>query len=119
MSLKKSPKIPDRFATTEEVRSYLTQILTEKYTAHPEFAEEACASWKLGRGAELHDANLEYFQQIFGNEVGFCLYGKVLKARQKAWQNSYAGIACVGKLAHLKQHKHHDTSIQSRSNEDC
>ncbi|CEL08564.1 hypothetical protein ASPCAL11713 [Aspergillus calidoustus] len=95
MSLKKSPKILDRFATTEEVRSYLTQILTEKYTAHPEFAEEACASWKLGRGAELHDANLEYFQQIFGNEVGFCLYGNVLKARQKAWQDSYAGIACV------------------------
>ncbi|KAL3450320.1 hypothetical protein BJX65DRAFT_270580 [Aspergillus insuetus] len=101
MSLKKSPKIPDRSATTEDVRSYLTQILTEKYAAHPEFAEEACASWKLGRGAELHDANLEYFQQIFGNEVGFCLYRKVLKAKQKAWQNSYAGIACVGKLAHL------------------
>ncbi|KAL3490656.1 hypothetical protein BJX62DRAFT_206843 [Aspergillus germanicus] len=101
MSLKKSPKIPDRSATTEDVRSYLTQILTEKYAAHPEFAEEACASWKLGRGAELHDANLEYFQQLFGNEVGFCLHRKVLEAKQKAWQNSYAGIACVGKLTHL------------------
>ncbi|KAJ0414660.1 hypothetical protein BJY00DRAFT_294632 [Aspergillus carlsbadensis] len=95
MSLKIAPTIPDRSAPTEEVRGYLTQILTEKYAAHSEFAEASCASWKLGRGAELHDGNLEYFQQIFGNEVGFCLFREVLKARQKAWRNSYAGIACI------------------------
>ncbi|KAL4785969.1 hypothetical protein BJX76DRAFT_322681 [Aspergillus varians] len=94
MSLK-LPKIPDPSATPEEVRSYLTHILTTKYTTDPEFAKEASASWKIGRGAELHSGNLAYFQQIFGNEVGFCLFQTVLEARQKAWQNSYLGIACI------------------------
>ncbi|KAL2822111.1 hypothetical protein BJX63DRAFT_378126 [Aspergillus granulosus] len=84
-------QLPDRSASAAEVRSYITQILLSRYNADSEFAEETVQRWQLGRGAELHDASLNFFQQVFGDEVGFCLYRSVLDDRNEAYEASLRG----------------------------
>ncbi|KAI9371088.1 hypothetical protein BJX61DRAFT_512763 [Aspergillus egyptiacus] len=84
-------EIPDRSASAAEVRSYITEILISRYNADRELAEETACSWQLARGAELHDASLKVFQDVFGAEVGFCLYRSVLDDRDVAFEASLVG----------------------------
>ncbi|KAI9376427.1 hypothetical protein BJX61DRAFT_489883 [Aspergillus egyptiacus] len=84
-------ELPDRSASAAEVRSYITQTLLSRYNANREFAEHAACAWQIGRGAELHDASLTFFQQVFGTEVGFCLHRSVLDAREDAYKKSLLG----------------------------
>ena len=97
-------RIPDRSATSEEVRRYIVQALKSKQNVSPDFAEEAAQSWRLGRGSELHDAKLEYFQKLFGVEIGFCIYKNVCEDKDLAWKESSLGFACRCMLlsTHLK-----------------
>lgn len=91
-------RIPNRSASPEEVRIYIMQALISKHTASHEFAEETARLWRLGRGSELHDAKLGYFQQLFGVEVGLCLFRSVCEDRQDAWAQSPIGRLCNRKL---------------------
>ncbi|BCS27782.1 uncharacterized protein APUU_60830A [Aspergillus puulaauensis] len=91
--------IPDRSASSADVRRFITDVLVSDYDAEPDFASETASAWRIGRGTELHDANQRYFVDIFGVEIGVCLYRSVLNAREKQRQNSRTGI--LFKWAHL------------------
>lgn len=84
--------LPDRSASAAHVRRFITDVLVSDYDAEPDFASETARTWRIGRGAELHDAKERYFVDIFGVETGVCLYRSVLNAREKQWQNSRTGI---------------------------
>lgn len=84
-------KLPVRSASAAEVREYIAQVLLSRYNADREVAEEAARSWRLGLGAEIHDASLEFFQQVFGAEIGFCLYRGILDDREQAYELSLRG----------------------------
>jgi hypothetical protein len=88
------PRLPPRSANAEEIRSYIRQTLTTKYHADQSLADEAALSWRIGRGSELHDVPLNYFQQVFGVDVGLCLYQSVCEDLHAAWEQSRVGIAC-------------------------
>lgn len=84
--------IPDRSASAEDVRRFIADVLVSDYDTDRDFAVETARAWRIGHGAELHDARKKYFEGIFGVEVGFCLYRSVLEARDKQWQSSHIGI---------------------------
>lgn len=92
-------QIPNRSASPEEVRIYITQALISKHNASHEFAEETARLWRLGRGSELHDAELGYFQQLFGVEAGLLIFRSVCEDRQDAWARSPIGRLCNCKLS--------------------
>ncbi len=83
--------IPDRSANAAHVRRFITDVLVSEYYTDPNFASETARAWRIGRGSELHDAEQKYFEELFGVEIGFCLYRSVLEARDKEWQNSHIG----------------------------
>ncbi|KAE8140488.1 hypothetical protein BDV38DRAFT_239763 [Aspergillus pseudotamarii] len=85
-------RIPDRSAGPEQVRSYIRQTLTAKHKTDDDFAAEAARAWRLGRGSELSDATLEYLQEIFGVDIGFCLFQSICEDRDNAWEHSYIGM---------------------------
>ncbi|KAB8235520.1 uncharacterized protein BDW43DRAFT_35153 [Aspergillus alliaceus] len=85
-------RVPDRSACPKEVRSYIVQTLTSKHKTDQHFAEEAARLWRVGRGSELHDTTLKYFQEIFGVDVGLCLFQSVREDRDEVWERSYTGI---------------------------
>ncbi|CDM32822.1 hypothetical protein EN45_042060 [Penicillium chrysogenum] len=87
-------RIPNRSATYEEVRIYIAQTLISKYNAGHDFAEDTARSWRLGRGSELYDAKLEYFQEVFGMDTGLCLFQSVCEDRDNAWKQSVIGVIC-------------------------
>ncbi|KAL3465580.1 hypothetical protein BJX64DRAFT_252693 [Aspergillus heterothallicus] len=88
-----TPSLPPRTATANEVRAFLTETLITKYNfADENLAEAATENWRVGRGAELHDASLEYFQQLFGVEVGFCLHRSVGEEKKKVNVRSPEGF---------------------------
>ncbi|KAB8222799.1 hypothetical protein BDV33DRAFT_56576 [Aspergillus novoparasiticus] len=87
-------RIPDRSAGPEQVRNYIRQTLTSKHKTDDNFAEEAARSWRLGRGSELCDATLEYLQEIFGVDIGLCLFHSICEDRDDAWEQSLIGIIC-------------------------
>lgn len=97
-------RIPNRSATPEEVRIYIAQTLISKHNAGDDFAEYTARSWRLGRGSELHDVKLEYFQEIFGVEVGLCLFQSVSEDRDDAWKQSVVGVICFCKLLRFNQY---------------
>lgn len=90
--------IPDRSASAENVRRFIADILVSDYDTDRDFAGETARAWQIGRGAELHDARLKYFEDIFGAEIGFCLYRSILEARDEQWQSSHIGILFKCKL---------------------
>lgn len=92
--------IPDRSAHAAHVRRFITDVLVSDYYTDPNFASETARAWRIGRGSELHDAKQKYFEDLFGAEMGFCLYRSVLEAREKAWQDSRIGvlITCKSRL---------------------
>ncbi|KAL4811360.1 hypothetical protein BDV18DRAFT_155964 [Aspergillus unguis] len=83
--------IPDRSARAPAIRHFITQLLISEYDTDPASASEIARAWQIGRGAELHDAKLGYFQHVFGPEIGFCLFRSVLEARDIAWLDSRVG----------------------------
>jgi hypothetical protein len=87
-------RIPDRSAGPEQVRSYIRRTLTSRHKTDDNLAEEAARSWRLGRGSELYDATLEYLQEIFGVDIGFCLFQSICEDRDNAWEKSLVGIIC-------------------------
>ncbi|KAL4883843.1 hypothetical protein BJY04DRAFT_183336 [Aspergillus karnatakaensis] len=91
-------QIPSRSADAEEVRNYIRHALITKYQADKSLAEEAASSWRLGRGRELHDLSLEYFQQLLGVEVGLCVFASVCEDQNQAWERSLLGNICSGML---------------------
>ena len=98
-------RIPNRSATHEEVRIYIAQTLISKHNAGHDFAEDTARSWRLGRGSELHDAKLEYFQEIFGVDAGLCLFQNVCEDRDDAWKQSGIGVICFCGLLMLNQYE--------------
>lgn len=84
--------IPDRSANAAHVRRFITDVLVSDYYTDPNFASETARAWRIGRGSEFHDAKQKYFQDLFGVEIGFCLYRSVFEARDKQWQNSRTGL---------------------------
>lgn len=90
--------IPDRSASAEDVRRFIADVLVSDYDTDRDFAGETARAWQIGRGAELHDARLKYFEDVFGAEIGFCLYKSILEARDKEWQSSHIGILFKCKL---------------------
>lgn len=91
-------QVPDRSATAPDIRRFIAQVLESEYDTDPDFASQIAGAWRIGRGSELHDAKLEYFQQVFGVEIGFCLFRSVLEARDKQWQNSRTAALFTCKL---------------------
>lgn len=92
-------RIPDRSASPEQVRIYIIQTLTSKHKTSHTFAEEAARSWRLGRGSELHDATLQYLQDIFGVDIGLCLFRSIREDRDEVWQQSYVGVIYTCKFS--------------------
>lgn len=92
--------IPGRSANAAHVRRFITDVLVSDYYTDPTFASETARAWRIGRGSELHDAKQKYFEDLFGAEIGFCLYRSVLEARDKTWQSSRIGvlITCRSRL---------------------
>jgi hypothetical protein len=96
--LDRMTRIPDRSAGPEQVRSYIRRTLTSRHKTDDNLAEEAARSWRLGRGSELYDATLEYLQEIFGVDIGFCLFQSICEDRDNAWEKSLVGIICSCKF---------------------
>ncbi|KAE8146125.1 hypothetical protein BDV25DRAFT_144003 [Aspergillus avenaceus] len=84
-------QLPAQSASPEEVRRYIIQTLTSKHLTDEKFAEESARSWRVGRGVELHDADLAYFQAIFGVDVGLCLFRSVAEDQNEVWEKSPLG----------------------------
>ncbi len=91
-------RIPDQSASAAQVRYYITQTLVARYHLDATAAEETAQAWKLGRGAELHDASTGYLQELFGVEAGFCLSRSILEDRDGAWESSIVGRVLYCKL---------------------
>ncbi len=83
--------IPTRSASAADVRRFITDVLVSDYDTDPEFASETARAWRIGRGAELHDASQEHFEHVFGAEIGSCLYKTVLDGRESQWWGSHIG----------------------------
>ncbi|KAE8330718.1 hypothetical protein BDV39DRAFT_21496 [Aspergillus sergii] len=91
-------RLPDRSACPEQVRNCFIQTLTSKHKTDPNLAEEAARSWRFGRGSELHETTLKDLQEVFGVDVGLCLFQSIREDRDDAWERSYIGTFCNGML---------------------
>lgn len=83
--------LPKASDNEEEVKSYVIHTLISKYGTSPDFASQCAQRWQLGRGSELLSARLEYLQEIFGTDVGFCLFQSIREDEDASWQHSVAG----------------------------
>ncbi|KAL5341494.1 hypothetical protein BJX70DRAFT_358951 [Aspergillus crustosus] len=89
------PQIPPRSAGVEEIRTYIRQTLKSTYHTDEKLAEEAALSWRIGRGSELQDLSLDYFQRVFGVDIGLCIFRSVVGDQYAAWERSLFGIVCT------------------------
>ncbi|KAL3475841.1 hypothetical protein BJX99DRAFT_229059 [Aspergillus californicus] len=89
---------PSYSATPEGIRNYFIQVLKTKYNATDDVAEKAVSPWQLGRGKELHETSQTYFKDLFGPEIGLCLYRSVKEDRSKTYERSLVGRGCLGML---------------------
>ena len=99
-------QVPLPEATPNEVRAYLVHILITKHDATPDFAQEAAARWKLGRGWDLLESPEQRYREILGDDVGPHLLKTIRSERSKElaaqkrlemdhwWKSSYPQRHC-------------------------
>lgn len=91
--------LPKASDNEEEVKSYIIHTLISKYGTSPDFASQCAQRWQLGRGSELLSARLEYLQEIFGTDVGFCLFQSICEDEDASWQHSVASFFSESKFS--------------------
>lgn len=87
------PRLPPPSAGSDDVRSYIAQILISKQTLTPSQASETANLWLLGRGSELRDTSLRVFKGIFGDYTGWVIFRMVHEDELLDWKESRAGMA--------------------------
>ncbi|KAJ6118688.1 hypothetical protein N7471_013308 [Penicillium samsonianum] len=97
---------PSANAPADEVRTYITQLLVNKYNVSVDDAEKHASKWEIGQFSRLTPASQETIQRIFGDNVGLCIYSAIqedlselLDARPLAIISSYAASASALALA--------------------
>jgi len=68
---------PSASAPAEEVRTYITQLLVNKYDVPVDVAEKHANKWEIGRFSQLTPASRDTVQRIFGDNVGLCIHSTV------------------------------------------
>ncbi|KAL5343367.1 hypothetical protein BJX70DRAFT_353964 [Aspergillus crustosus] len=81
-------QFPDPSASAAEIRNYNLLHPRLNLQCTPRACRQYCKPVEIGLGSEFHDAKLVYFQQIFGPEIGFCLFRTVFNAKDGAWCTS-------------------------------
>ncbi|KAJ5357048.1 hypothetical protein N7517_011657 [Penicillium concentricum] len=65
---------PPANAPADQVRTYITQLLVNKYDVPVDVAEKHASKWEIGRFSQLTPASRETLQRIFGDNVGLCIF---------------------------------------------
>lgn len=68
---------PSANAPADEVRTYITQLLVNKYDVPVDDAEKHASKWEIGQFSRLTPASQETIQRIFGDNVGLCIYSAI------------------------------------------
>ncbi|KAJ5813196.1 hypothetical protein N7447_010219 [Penicillium robsamsonii] len=66
--------LPPPNAPAEQVRTYITQLLVNRYDVPVDVAETHASKWEIGRFSQLTPASRETLQRIFGDNVGLCIF---------------------------------------------
>jgi len=72
---------PSPDASPEEIRTYLTYLLTTKRKIPEDYVRPVVANWKLGSGQELRSYSPAMYLRIFGHEDGWIIYREVMLAK--------------------------------------
>ncbi|KAJ5200804.1 hypothetical protein N7491_008390 [Penicillium cf. griseofulvum] len=99
-------KFPSAFAPADEVRTYITQVLINKYDVPVDVAEKHANKWEIGRFSQLTPASRDTIQRIFGDNVGLCIHSavqedlaEVMNQKPSAIISGYAATASSLSLA--------------------
>lgn len=65
---------PPPNASPEQIRTYLSHLLTTKRRLPEEYVLPVVANWKLGSGQELRSYSPAMYLRIFGHEDGWIIY---------------------------------------------
>jgi hypothetical protein len=68
-------------ASPEQIRAYLTHLLTTKRKLPEDYVRPVVANWKLGSGQELRSYSPAMYLRIFGHEDGWIIYREVMLAQ--------------------------------------
>ena len=83
------PIIPEPDALPNDIREFLTEILSVSRGLSREHASTIADKWRLGTGRELRDYPPKMYLEIFGPEEGWCVYREV-KSRLLSMKNQRA-----------------------------
>lgn len=64
---------PPPNASPEQIRTYLSHLLTTKRRLPEEYVLPVVANWKLGSGQELRSYSPAMYLRIFGHEDGWII----------------------------------------------
>ncbi|EGP82740.1 unnamed protein product [Zymoseptoria tritici ST99CH_1A5] len=65
------PALPDKKATPQEIRDFLTELLVATRGLPVPEAQAIASAWRLGSGQELLGYPPQMYRQLFGNENGW------------------------------------------------
>jgi len=71
------PIIPEPDALPNDIREFLTEVLSVSRGLSREHASAIADKWRLGTGRELRDYPPKMYLEIFGPEEGWCVYREV------------------------------------------
>jgi hypothetical protein len=73
---------PPPEASPEQIRTYLTCLLTTKRKLPEDYVRPVVANWKIGSGQELRSYSPAMYLRIFGHEDGWIIYREVMLAKR-------------------------------------
>jgi hypothetical protein len=76
-SARERPSLPDKKATPQEIRDFLTQLLVATRSLPVVEAQEIASAWKLGSGHEMYSYPPQMYRQLFGSEHGWVVCQEV------------------------------------------
>ncbi|KAI4664123.1 uncharacterized protein J4E79_003624 [Alternaria viburni] len=83
------PIIPEPDALPNDIREFLSEVLSVSRGLSREHASTIADKWRLGTGRELRDYPPKMYLEIFGPEEGWCVYREV-KSRLLSLKNQRA-----------------------------
>ena len=85
-------KVPNKEASAQEVREYISSLLSRELRISNTECETITKLWRYGRGHELRTFNQETISAIFGAEIGSIIYIRMQGSLKNSMNANRAGL---------------------------